>query len=191
MYKNKALNLVRDSIDSGNVPRVHPNGFIQLDLDNTGKRRLHVWRNDLPRQKVHTPVHNHRFDFTSVTIAGSLINTTFDLLNPDQGSPHRIWQIKYADVSEETRLIPTTNLIGLVATNTTLMTAGTGYEFSAGSFHESAFVHNTVTMIKKSDPVPGIESEVLVPQGIEPDNTFTRSQASMESLRLKIIEALS
>jgi hypothetical protein len=43
--------------DSDNYPRVHGNGFIQLDLPD-GKR-LHVWDEDIPRQKVNTSMHDH------------------------------------------------------------------------------------------------------------------------------------
>ena len=35
----------------GRKPRVHPNGFIQLDLNDAGTRRLHVWRDGIPRQE--------------------------------------------------------------------------------------------------------------------------------------------
>lgn len=191
MRKDKALNLVEESINSGNLPRVHPNGFIQLDLDDEGKRRLHVWRNDLPRQKVYTPVHNHRFDFTSETIVGTLSNITFELGDRDQGPAHREWVVRRDPSSEETQLVPTPGVVGLMAVNATLITPGNGYEFFAGAFHETGFIHNTVTIITKTEPVPGIESAVLVPEGIEPDNTFTRAVPSIEYLHDKIVEALS
>lgn len=191
MRKNEALTLVEESIHSGNLPRVHPNGFIQLDLDDEGKRRLHVWRNDLPRQKVYTPVHNHRFDFTSETIVGTLSNITFELGDIDQGPAHREWIVRRDPSSEETQLVPTSGVVGLMAVSATLIPPGNGYEFFAGAFHETGFIHNTVTIINKTEPVPGIESAVLVPEGIEPDNTFTRAVPSIEYLRDKIVEALS
>lgn len=189
--KNEIINLVEESINLGNAPRVHPNGFIQLDLGIDTNKRLHVWRNDLPRQKVYTPVHNHRFDFTSETVVGALVNLTFELDNPDQGPPHREWVVRRDPSCEDTHLVPTPNIIGLVAVDSAVITAGNGYEFAAGAFHETSFIHNTVTIIHKSEPIPGIEAAVLVPEGIEPDNTFTRTPPSDELLHRKIIEALS
>jgi hypothetical protein len=191
MRKNEALTLANESMDSGNDPRVHPNGFIQLDLDDTGNKRLHIWRNDLPRQKVYTPVHNHRFDFSSITVAGALTNMTFELGDPSCGPLHRLWEVRRDPASEETKLMPTSNIIGLIAVEVSLVTPGNGYDFSAGDFHETGFVHNTVTMIEKTDPVPGIASAVLVPEGIEPDNSFTRALPHVDDLRQKIQEALS
>ncbi len=188
--KKEALNLTNDALEHGLEPRIHPNGFIQLDLDEDGRKRLHVWRNDLPRQTVYTPVHNHRFDFTSTTIAGALTNMTFDFQEPSEGTPHRQWVVRRNPESEETQLVPTDLLIGLVATSVALMRPGDGYEFAAGAFHETGFVHNTVTIIDKSDPVDGIESAVMVPEGIEPDNTFTRTVPNAEQIRAKIRDAL-
>lgn len=189
--KSEALDLTNDALSFGLEPRVHPNGFIQLDLDESGKKRLHVWRNDLPRQKVYTPVHNHRFDFISTTVVGALTNMTFEFQKPSLGSPHRRWVVRHNAESEETQLMSTQDLIGLTATNITLVRPGDGYEFYAGAFHETGYIHNTVTIIDKSAPVEGIESAVMIPEGIEPDNTFTRAVPNINQLRNKIKEALS
>ena len=63
---------------SGSRPRVHGNGFIQLDL--TERSRLHVWGDPrIPRQKVSTPIHDHVFGFTSTIIVGRLINVIYDV----------------------------------------------------------------------------------------------------------------
>lgn len=190
MKRYEALNLAKEAVNSGNVPRVHPNGFIQLDLDEAGNQRLHVWRNDLPRQKVYTPVHNHRFDFSSQTIVGSLTNIEFVLSDTTKGPNHREWVVRRNPESEETQLVATDKVIGLVAVKASLIPEGSGYEFSAGNFHETGFIHNTVTVIKKSALDPYIESVVLVPYGIEPDNSFTRSLPHIEDLKQKIEEAL-
>lgn len=191
MRKREVMNHAIESMESGSLPRVHPNGFIQLDLNKSGSSRLHVWRNDLPRQKVYTPVHNHRFDFTSITVSGALTNMTFEYGGSNDGPPHRLWAVRRDPESEETKLMPTPNVVGLIATGLSLIGPGKGYEFAAGEFHETGFVHNTVTLIEKSVPVEGVESAVFVPLGIEPDNSFTRAAPDTDDLRKKIVEALS
>src|SRR5512146_542220 len=52
-------------------PRVHGNGFIQLDITPTV--RLHLWGDArIPRQRVATTIHDHAFGFTSRVVLGSL-----------------------------------------------------------------------------------------------------------------------
>ena len=44
----------------GSEPRLHGNGFIQLDLGDD--QRLHIWSPDLPpAQRVSTQIHDHQF----------------------------------------------------------------------------------------------------------------------------------
>ena len=67
----------------GRKPRVHPNGFIQLDLNDAGTRRLHVWRDDIPRQEQASPIHDHIFDMMSTIIKGRLVNVDYELVPGD------------------------------------------------------------------------------------------------------------
>jgi hypothetical protein len=60
--------------ERGVRPRVHGNGFIQVDL--TADTRLHVWGDKrIPRQNVYTPIHDHVFGFES-TISVFSMETT-------------------------------------------------------------------------------------------------------------------
>lgn len=65
---------------------LHGLGFIQLVLP--GNQRLHVWHPDLPRRKCfeHSPVHNHRFGFTSRVLKGVQKNQRVDLEFARDGS---------------------------------------------------------------------------------------------------------
>ncbi len=67
----------------GKVPRVHGNGFIQLDL--TDRTRLHVWHPSVPRQKVATQIHDHVFSFESCCIVGRLINVVYKFIELSPG----------------------------------------------------------------------------------------------------------
>lgn len=64
----------------------HPNGFVKLPvavLPGTGQRLfLHVWLND--GEDSH--VHNHRWDFTSTVLKGTVHNTLVDV-GPDGDGP--------------------------------------------------------------------------------------------------------
>lgn len=60
MYYNSIGSVIAELQATEAKPRVHPNGFIQLDISETD--RLHVWHPSLPyRQKTFSPVHNHIF----------------------------------------------------------------------------------------------------------------------------------
>src|SRR4051812_48292134 len=88
------IGFVRESVkrlqaeDGGNI-RVHPNGFIQVDLrpvegnwhDSHQKGhsgatlRLHVWNppgHKLPRQETVNEVHTHVFDMNSCIVRGTM-----------------------------------------------------------------------------------------------------------------------
>src|SRR4051812_43978314 len=63
--------LVIDSLRYLNTePRVHPNGFIQLDLKPG--LRLHVWDVQIKAQEPPTPVHDHIFDMRSQVLLGQI-----------------------------------------------------------------------------------------------------------------------
>lgn len=100
--------------EKGGNPRVHPNGFIQLDLTATDKSwdqskkrghsgaavRLHVWNPpgiELPHQGTINEIHDHVFDMSSTVIKGRLtqrlyefvIGSMFPLVTED-GEPPRV-----------------------------------------------------------------------------------------------------
>lgn len=78
-------------------PRIHPNGFIQLDLDHVadgwhashqrghsgGTRRLHIWNPpgvQLPRQDTVNEIHDHVFDMKSTVIKGVLEQCLYEFV---------------------------------------------------------------------------------------------------------------
>lgn len=66
MNYGELLNTLAGLRAVGERPRVHGNGFIQLDV--TPRTRLHFWSPEIPRQKVATPIHDHVFGFVSYVI---------------------------------------------------------------------------------------------------------------------------
>src|SRR3546814_5268128 len=70
--------------ERGGRPRVHGNGFIQLDLTERG--RLHIWGDPrIPRQKTATPIHDHVFGFESTVVVGRLVNLVFSIVYCESG----------------------------------------------------------------------------------------------------------
>src|SRR3546814_6146607 len=70
--------------ERGGRPRVHGNGFIQLDLTERG--RLHIWGAPrIPRQKTATPIHDHVFGFESTVAVGRPVNLVFRIVYCESG----------------------------------------------------------------------------------------------------------
>jgi|SRR5271166_332402 len=184
---------------SGRIPRVHPNGFIQLDLNEEHSMRLHVWPlAELPnRQKTNHPIHDHSFDMTSMVLTGKLVNETlvFDVISMVGWTPHRTWPSyrEYRGVkigSEETILEPTGNYGLLSTAKRQHITTGQSYQVPAKTFHNSIAEGLTATLMSKLDGQP-YNPRVLVPVGVEPDNDFRREQTKPEILWEQIELALA
>jgi hypothetical protein len=151
--------------------RVHGNGFLQVDLD--GARRLHVWDPGLPRQAVPTPIHDHRFSFTSAVVVGTLGHFTYSVV-PDLNGYHRVYCPEARD-GEDTLLAPRSGLRVTVRTLGELwVPEGGSYDFGAGLFHETRVRALAVTLMEKTE-VFNLRARVLCPVGMEPDNRFNRN----------------
>lgn len=177
---------VQACIDGGiSIPRVHPNGFIQLDLSDD--RRMHVWHPFLPyRQKTFSPVHNHIFSFRSTVYVGRMINVIYDLEPCDQGL-HEEWQVRII-AGEDTKLVKSSKgRISLRPRETTVVMPGQSYNMAKYEFHETLNSEPTLTVIEKSDAVlnmgPNCEgASVIVPFNEEPDNDFRRGAVDVGTL---------
>lgn len=100
----EARELTAVAYNRGAKPRVHPNGFIQLDLKtpeseewHEGKQaghsgadlRLHIWNPpgvELPHQDTVNEIHDHVFDMRSTVVKGMLIQRLYEFA-PFQEEP--------------------------------------------------------------------------------------------------------
>lgn len=155
-------------------PRLHPNGFIQYDLPSN-QGRLHIWHPDLPvAQVVHTPIHDHTFDFMSRIILGRLTHIVFDFHARPAGGYHL--HGARAASGEDTRLEPL-NIIGdMEMTESHLFSPGDQYTFLAGKFHRSVGNGLTATIMEKTFTGQTPFPRIAVPVGVDPDNNFRRHQ---------------
>lgn len=167
--------------DEGARPRVHGNGFIQVDL--TARSRLHIWGDRrIPRQKRYTPIHDHVFGFRSQIIFGRLINVIYGF--------HRIKEPGEADYKvytpeiregEDTVLHFAGEYADVQPASVHVIdwqTRKTTYFTDPFIFHESVATGPAATIIIKDDLTLAQGStakpRVLVPIEVEPDNDFNR-----------------
>lgn len=159
-------------------PRVHGNGFIQLDL--TQNIRLHVWGDmRIPKQKTNTPLHNHTFGFTSYVLGGALRDDLFEAEPSDIGpyQPHRAVTRK----GEDTILVPEGGRVNIRQIASRMITAPRQYSMDVGWIHQSTPLEPTVSVIVKDGPSlaqGGTTPLVYVPVGVVPSNDFNRYEAA-------------
>lgn len=174
-------------------PRVHPNGFIQLDLDAV--HRLHIWHPRLPyRQKTYHTVHDHVFGFTSQVFSGRIVNIWYKLIRDDLRGTHYMAQAE-CSTAEETRLVgtPRPDFYRLGYSDAKVVQPGEQYSFGAFLFHEILFGEPSLTIIRK-DGLTAAQGNsqkptVMVPRGVEPDNDFRRDDVDTDVLWELIAEA--
>ena len=176
---------------SGSRPRVHGNGFIQLDL--TKLTRLHVWGDArIPRQTVASPIHDHVFDFDSTIIVGRLINVIYKFV-PKVFSDFEIY-VPETREGEDTILKPT-GMTGypdpIHANMVQWRSLLPRYRMAHSVFHEIFAPEPSATIMVKEDMSVAQRQEriarVLVPTSGKPDNKFTRYETN-EDLLWRIIE---
>jgi hypothetical protein len=165
----------------GRRPRLHPNGFIQLDLTDNGSTRLHVWPDiSLPAQKTSHPIHDHIFDMVSTVISGKLMNKMYESV---PGNPSHELHVAERINGNDT-ILAATGLRGQLHTKRVdMIQTGQSYFVPAHHLHETIHLGLAATlMTKTSTPERGDRPHVAVPIGVEPDNDFRRETIDEEVL---------
>lgn len=172
------------------VPRVHGNGFIQLDL--TASKRLHVWGHPaIPTQAVPTPLHDHAFGFTSRILLGCLQNERYRwMLNPRGDYQAHVVNVRDR---EDTTLHGTGEYGNLSWLGCETYLPGKFYTMVPGEIHQSTPQGLTVSIIEKTGPTlsqGGPTPRVFVKRGVFPDNTFHRYALEQTELWAIIADVL-
>ncbi|RWO06344.1 MAG: hypothetical protein EOS07_22155 [Mesorhizobium sp.] len=158
--------------------RVHGNGFIQIDLPNA--RRLHVWGHPaIPRQVVSTQIHDHRFDFYSFVLRGTMVNVVYRVRTIDHQEPSHTVYTPQARAGEDTVLVPYGPPVKLYPSKAEAILAGDSYRMRAGEVHETFVNQPTATLMLKGD-VGEMPVRVFCPVGKKPDNDFVRHEVMGE-----------
>ena len=196
------MTLVYDQLPSlsymmaaGGEPRVHGNGFIQLDIDED--HRLHVWGDPrIPRQRVASPHHDHMFSFTSTVYRGRMVHVEYRLHSVPEGA-YSVWEARMAE-GHDTKLVPVEGAgrVHLIPINTLGILPGESYGFERLHIHESLIPELTVTIMRKhgktlAEGATGRPPRVFLPYGREPDNDFNRHAYEAQMLWQIIAEAVA
>ena len=172
--------------DAGYGPRVHGNGFIQLDL--TKRSRLNVWGDpEIPRQVTRTPIHDHTRDFFSQIIVGRLVSIPYTIESDEKGD----YTIHESVTSEKegTFLRHFNKRVRLIPGVPDIVEHGTErvqYTVKKGVFHEVFTDAPAATIMQRSGQAT-YPCRVLVREGVTPDNSFDR-YAHDEGMLWNIIE---
>lgn len=171
----------------GENPRIHGNGFIQIDLKDS-KSRVHVFGHpEVPRQRTPTPVHDHRWGFMSTILSGCLVNVNWTFHTDDRDEhTHFVCGYEPSQVGgEDTALIPS-DVTGYLRQlrPASAMTAGYGYTIEQGALHETFANEPTITLMSKKPIIPDYATSprVLCRIGLEPDNHFTRYDCTEDDI---------
>lgn len=154
---------------TGKRIRLHPNGFIQLDLQEDGKKRLHIWPqySELPRNsKIGVdPIHDHTFGFQSTVIVGMLGNRTYEIKEDPKGTHHVYLVRPFVAVKKSSPLkLKDKTRYNVKLVEFKVFKTGETYSFEPFKFHESVpMAANTLTatIITIADFDPRDQARVL------------------------------
>ncbi len=168
--------------------RVHPNGFIQVDLDH--RHRLHVFHPRLPyRQRTYNPVHDHVFGFVSEVFSGRLVNACYSVVEDESHGTH----CKAHCQGGDRVVVQRGRYYRLRSRASFALQPGQQYEMPAFEFHESLSNEPTMTIIRKDDDTVAQgnprSATVMTPRGVDPDDDFNRDDVDLEVLWELIEEA--
>lgn len=191
----------------GGNPRVHPNGFIQLDIGpveeswhkshkkghSGASRRLHIWNPpgiELPHQETVNEIHDHVFDMKSTVVKGLLVQCLYDFMDAteESGKTHELYRAVYSK-SSDSRLEPTGRIGWLHLREQFGVRAGFTYTQRAFTFHDTQTPEGLVVTVMEKMVVRDGDAHVLCPIGVPPDNSYDRAAAAPVELLHEAIEA--
>lgn len=165
--------------------RVHGNGFIQIDLPNN--KRINVWGHSaIPRQNVATQLHDHRFDFYSFVLRGTLVNVVYREAASKSLDPSHNVYTPQPRAGEDTVLVPFGEPVRLFPKQSEVIMEGDSYRMKAGDIHETFVNQPTATLMLKGD-VHDVPVRVFCPVGKLPDNDFVRHEVMSEDTLWQIV----
>jgi hypothetical protein len=171
---------------AGRNIRVHGNGFIQIDMGP--KTRVHVFGHPaIPRQRHATMIHDHRFGFHSLVVAGCLINVDWRFHNTGRPHTHAVCIVR-ENQGEDTHLEMSDRTGWIEPVCLRAVSARESYTVAAGRFHESFANEPTVTFMTKVDCVIDHQPRVLCRiDGPGADNSFNRYEVLSEAQMWDIV----
>lgn len=171
----------------GHAPRLHPNGFIALDLDATHK--LHVWLETPIRvRREAARIHDHVFAFVSRILAGVLNDVRYRIEAAPDGT-HRVWLTPckkgrcHVQESRNGLVLGGGPPVRAHPTAAIAWSAGQTYEFPKETLHDSVPQGFVATLLRITDFGDAPSARILFPDGVEP-GPYDRTPADVRELRL-------
>ncbi len=154
--------------------QVHGNGILRIRLQDD--LYLHIYDPRIPRQKVRTDIHDHRFGFISKVLQGELTQIKYrTTLGPQGGVKYRLAEVN-GQVENGLRL--TLTLEELIVIQNKTYKAGEEYSLHPQEIHQVFSPGFTITLLKKTE-YSGIEPRIFIPEGQVPDNDFDNSEKEL------------
>lgn len=162
---------------------LHGLGFMQIQLP--ASKRLHIWHPDLPRRSCfeHSSIHDHRFDFMSTVLIGSMRNIEYGDIPADDGE-YVLYLHEGARSANGGRPWTPDGRSNMVSLNDDVIHAGGGYRQQAYKYHrtEPQGDGKVATLMFKTWEGSSVGAHSTCRFGIEPDTDFDRYQWSSSKL---------
>ena len=193
-YK-EARDLLRVALESGLLSELetikHPLGFFQLKFGSQefGHVKLHTW---LPGRAVaqNPPwfVHRHRWPLTSMVLAGSITNETFQV-ELDAEAERALYDVQFVD--GESILVRTKERVRMERASSVEISIGSTYVVADSEYHQSVVSDQapTVTIVVSSPATRLCPSVIGMANGLQ-RYRYRRDELT-EADRSNILDALS
>jgi hypothetical protein len=168
-FKYKTLPSVEEIKRVGKNIRVHPNGFIQLDLEDG--YRLHFFLDNAVYVRFpQTPIHTHAFVLESRVLVGEITNVEYEVAEDPQGD-----LCLYRAMSMETPLEKVEGVTYSISDKKEqIVKVGEAYAVKTGVFHESLHKGDTITVVRKIRTDAICQIDVLCQKGQKPSESLDR-----------------
>lgn len=148
-------------------------GFIQLKLNDY--QRYHFYTDKLPSIMPQEEVHNHRYDFSSLILKGSLNNITYRF-EPDLQGDY-VKTLVSCTKGNDLNFGKTPGFLRQEGFN--MRCPGDMYFMYSGDLHKVAASNNTITLITRSD-IRRPYAEVIRYKDTEPVCPFSKEVSKEE-----------
>lgn len=173
----------------GRRPRVHPNGFVQFDIE-PNILRLNVWPAEpIPGHpgRIH-PIHNHSFDLNSIIIYGALTNDVYAFEPSTYYATHVLHEARRInDYDSVLAPIERNSLGNLLLVSSRTYKPGQRYSLERDLFHDSIPNGLTATLMTLERTSKVYAPRVAVPVKIEPMNSRLSREGYDEDMLWDII----
>jgi hypothetical protein len=129
----------------GLTPHFFGLGFVQLKIND--QERWHFYHPDLPSFMGAEEVHNHRYDFVSTIVAGSLVNECFAFHVDAQGPFRKEWESCNAAVPAP---VTSPTFGRLESLKITTYTAGQQYQMHHDVLHRVHSPYGCITRLHRT-----------------------------------------